>query len=216
MTLPRFLHRLPATTLLLAVLSLVLSCSPLSEILQYDRNNIAAGQVWLLVTGHLSHWNTDNLFWDLLVFLVLGSLVEQRSRRLFRFCLLCSPLLISAALWHLLPEMDRYRGLSGVDSALFTCLGTVMIQERLAERDLRGCSFIILAAVAFLTKIVYETLTMQAVFSSTDGLFIPVPLAHLSGGATGIASALLVRRERKESEEYGRTEQTGCKQSTLP
>lgn len=193
--LPHHFGRLPLVTLGLALCSLVISCSALSHILQYDRNGLAAGQLWLLVTGHLSHWSSDNLFWDLLVFLVLGTLAERRSRRGLLLCLSLSTVLISALLWFRLEEILCYRGLSGLDSALFAWTALWLVRERFNDRDYRGVALILIASLAFLAKIGYETLTLQSVFSSSAGLFIPVPLAHLCGGVVGIGVALLSRRD---------------------
>ncbi len=181
---------LPFLTVALAFCSLVISCTSLSHILQYDRAAIEGGQLWLIVTGHLSHWSLDNLVWDLLVFMVLGVMAERRSRRGFVFCLTFSVLVISSILWFWQQDMDCYRGLSGLDSALFGFVAFLMIRERIQSREYRSAGFILVAGVAFLMKIVYETFMLQAVFSSSAGLFVPVPLAHLSGGLIGIGVAL--------------------------
>ena len=66
-------HRpIPLITLTLSLLSLCISVTEMSHLLQYDRIRISLGQFWLLYTGHLSHWSFDNLFWDLLVFFLLS------------------------------------------------------------------------------------------------------------------------------------------------
>ena len=48
--------------------------------LQYDRQAVLAGAWWRCLTGHLVHWNTEHLVWDLLMFVVLGYLIERQSR----------------------------------------------------------------------------------------------------------------------------------------
>lgn len=39
------------------------------ELLQYDRQAIADGQLWRVVTGHLVHIGLEHLAWDAAVFL---------------------------------------------------------------------------------------------------------------------------------------------------
>ena len=177
---------LPVITFILALCSFLVSSTSLSQTLQYDRIAVAGGQLWLLITGHLSHWSGDHLFWDLLVFVVLGVMVERRSRQGFTLCLTLSAILISTILWFWQQDMDCYRGLSGLDSALFGYLTLSMIRERIESRDYKGAGVIFVASTIFLLKIVYEILTQQSVFAASAGLFTPVPLAHLAGGVVGI------------------------------
>lgn len=193
LTLSRTQKCFPVITFLIASGSLLISCTSLSHMLQYDREAIACGQLWLIITGHLSHWSLDNLLWDLLVFVILGGIAERLSRLGFTLCLLISSLLISTVLWFGQQDIDCYRGLSGLDSALFSFIALLMVKERIGHRDYRSAAFILLASVAFLLKIVYEAFTLQTVFSSSAGLFTPVPLAHMTGGVVGIGVALLFR-----------------------
>ena len=87
-----------------------------------DRQAIQAGQAWRLLTGYLAHWSLDHLFWDVLMFVVLGCLVESRSRwRLIGLCL-GSALAISAVCPVVADDIPICRGLSGIDTALFTYL----------------------------------------------------------------------------------------------
>src|SRR5262249_12497530 len=90
-----------------------------SSALSYQRETIAQGQVWGLATGHVTHWSTDHLMWDVLMFGVLCILVEQESRARAARLLFSSMLAISLVLWCTAPEVSEYRGLSGIDSALF-------------------------------------------------------------------------------------------------
>lgn len=188
----KWTHNLPFLTLALALSSLLISCTFLSETLQYDRTAIANGHFWLLLTGHLSHWSPDHLLWDLLVFVVLGIMAERYSRRGLILCLTISAVLISAILWVWQQDMDCYRGLSGLDSALFGFTALCMTRERICNKDLKGAGIILFAGVAFFFKIMYEFCTLQTIFTSSATIFTPVPVAHLTGCLVGIGVAFFL------------------------
>lgn len=186
----KLIGNLPFFTLTLAICSLVISSTSLSHTLKYDRVAVAGGQLWLLLTGHLSHWSPDNLLWDLLVFIVLGIMTERRSRNGFILCLSGSAILISGLLWFVLQDMVCYRGLSGLDSTLFSFTALWMVRERIRSRDFREACLVLLVSAIFLFKIIYESYTQESVFTSSVDLFTPVPLTHLAGGFVGIVVAL--------------------------
>lgn len=144
--------------------------------LELDRAAVARGEVSRLLTGHWTHWTLDHLLWDALAFVVLAVLCETRvSRGRLLLAILGSAFAVSAAVWLALPEIDRYRGLSGIDSALFVLLAVSLIRER----PLAG-----LALAGFLGKAAWEAATGATLFVAA-GPFVPVPLAHLVGGAWG-------------------------------
>ncbi len=74
-------RRLPWLTLLLSALAagLVL-CGIGTEGLEFDRTAISAGQIWRLATGHFTHWNADHMAWDVMMFAVLGAMIERHNR----------------------------------------------------------------------------------------------------------------------------------------
>lgn len=155
--------------------------------LQYDRAAMAAGQFWRLGTCHLTHWSTDHLFWDALMLVALGTICEQMSWPDTRRCLLASGLVIPAAMWVLLPEMATYRGLSGIDSALFALLVGLLLKDK--TQSWATVITVLVLAVAFSSKIGYEMITGATLFVDSGGVFTPIPLAHMAGGLVGIASA---------------------------
>ena len=72
--------------------------------------------------------------WDLGVFACLGYLCESRNRPLTYLTLAMSALLILA--WCVFqPGLDQYRGLSGLDTALFALLSTQLLLEKRRQRD---------------------------------------------------------------------------------
>ena len=98
--------------------------SGLREALIYDRELIAHGEWWRLVTGNLVHHSGRHLGYELLAFLVAGALIE--IRRLPGFAVLClaSGIAVGAVIYLLEPGMRYYGGLSGVVTAVvvYLCL----------------------------------------------------------------------------------------------
>src|SRR5262245_41482469 len=111
---------LPVVAILLSALAVGIGAfENLSGALSFDRAAVANGEPWRLFTGHLTHWNWDHLVWDVLMFAVLGVLIESRSRAAFARVLFVSTAAISAAVWFFSANVTEYRGLSGIDSGLF-------------------------------------------------------------------------------------------------
>jgi rhomboid family GlyGly-CTERM serine protease len=166
---------------------------PLSDCLAYDRTAIQAGEVWRLLTGHLAHYRADHLLWDVLMFVVLGVMVERRNRGSFIVTVLASATAITAVLWFAYPEVTAYRGLSGIDSALFTSAAILLyVYGRRFNRPLvRLISAGLLAG--FVAKVIYEIASGNTLFvDSTD--FVSLAAVHAAGGFVGVISAVPYRR----------------------
>lgn len=151
-------------------------------LLQFDRSAIAAGEWWRVVTGHWVHWSPDHAFWDILVFAVLGPLTERRDRRrLLRFlgiALASTPL----ALVVFEPQIATYRGLSGLDTGLFTLLVADLFAESWRLGDRRRCIVLGLAGAALGGKTLFELLTGDTLFvQSRESDFVPLVSMHLVG-----------------------------------
>ena len=56
--------------------------------LELDFSMVSGGQWWRILTGHLTHFDSQHLFWDLVMFTGLGELVRRcvrvRSHSCFR------------------------------------------------------------------------------------------------------------------------------------
>lgn len=190
-----------ACTLLLAAAALAISVSPAAVIaLQFDVPAISAGEIWRLATGHFTHWNGEHLLWDLIPFVALGMLVEWRSRRLFVATVATSAIVISIVVGALEPGMIYYRGLSGIDSALY---GAVAADLLLLAWQRRSPQMAIIPAalwIAFLGRIGYESITGVSLFvDSVAAGYTPAAIAHLAGGLVGAAIAYWQHRTGLES-----------------
>ena len=170
----------PFLTVALAALAvLVFESSLLSVMLQFERES--AWQAWRVLTGHLTHWSADHLLWDVGAFSVLGAFVESRGRRRLVATLLGSAVAIPLAVLVLDPGAATYRGLSGIDSALFVVALAIFARESRGRTVRIACAAL---ALAFTAKVGYEALVGATVFVDSSG-FRPLPLAHLVGAGVG-------------------------------
>ena len=185
-------RHLPGASLLIALFTVAIWWfAPISDHLQYDRSAIAAGQLWRIVTCHLTHWSLDHLFWDLAAFIVLGAICELNSRVRFLTCVALSAVLIPLATWIVMPELATYRGLSGIDSAVFALVAVTLLRDATANKDW-ACSLTVgTICIGFVAKIVFEVITGGTLFvDSAAAQMIPVPLAHVVGAIVGAIGAV--------------------------
>ncbi len=158
--------------------------------LELSRSALAAGEGWRLVTGHLVHFGTGHLVWDLVVFSVLGAFAEARGRRRLLLLLGIASLGISVGVLLCVPLIDVYRGLSGLDCALFGLLAADLFWDAMALRKTSLCWWVGLGVVGFCCKTLYEVLSSQTFFVHSNGDFAPVPIAHLIGFLLGVGHGL--------------------------
>ena len=178
------------TCILAAIALLAQTNDDIGQCLAYDRTAIIAGEVWRLVTGHLTHWNADHLFWDIAMFMILGVIVERRNARHFAGLLAAAALAISAVLWFCHPAIVQYRGLSGIDSALFTYAAIMLSVEARQARRPALSRLILVSLAGFASKVGYEFVTGSTLFvSSSEAGFSPLASAHLIGGLVGAVGA---------------------------
>lgn len=193
--------QMPYVSLLLVSFAVVIYFIPdATHWLQYERAAVARGEIWRLLTGHWTHGGFEHLFWDALMFVVLGALCEGIYRRAFVACVLGSAMAIAFLLWVFLPELDIYRGLSGIDSALFVLLAVTVLRAKLRAREWRWAAATAGFLLLFVAKITFEFGTGATVFvdSAAAGM-TPVPLAHVAGMVVGVAVAVAVALGRQRA-----------------
>ena len=172
------MKRIPWVTLAVASSAAAAWWAP---ILAYDRPAIARGEVWRLLAGHLAHWTPAHLVWDVLSFLMLGAFCEsERGHRSVASVILVSGLAISAFLFLGSPEVGEYRGLSGIDSALW-CWAALLI----APRSLPVAA--VLLAV-FTGKALAEVVLAVTVFAPLSSAVHVLPVVHVVGAMVGLGS----------------------------
>lgn len=149
-------------------------------------------QLW---TGHWIHYTFEHFAWDALMFVVFATLLWREERwRIFGWLALGAPL-ISITVFRVDSSLMEYRGLSALDTMLFTryCLG-VVVNSRALDR----CLFGVLPLVALSAKISYELFSGTTLFVSDLGPgVVPLPSAHFAGLVLGVVWALCFCRGRR-------------------
>ena len=172
-----------ATFLMAGAALLAFAVPGVGSCLELDRARVAAGEWWRLATGNLAHGSASHLAWDLLAFVALGVACERLDRARTLAVLAAAPIAIGAAVLAFEPAVAIYRGLSGLDSALFVFLAATLGRRALAE----GRTALALGAGAagalFVAKSVFELSTGRALFVA--GPEATVAVAHLAGAAVG-------------------------------
>jgi rhomboid family GlyGly-CTERM serine protease len=175
-------------TLTLLMAAVVMSLMPGTvEVFEFNREAILNGQLWRVVTGNFVHWNTDHLIWDALMFGVLGAAIERRHRGALAIAALVTAIAVSATV-SFATSLTTYRGLSGIDSALFVMLAAWYLADGLKSRRTLLVSISAVFLLGFIAKICYEIATGHTYFvDSSAAAFIPLPQVHLAGAAIGLA-----------------------------
>ena len=103
--------------------------------LEYRRQAILAGEFWRLLSAHFVHFSQSHAALDGLTCLILASglrRMDERRGMLLRLAALA--VAISLALMLFAPEMEAYRGASGLAAALAAALGLAIWRQRPAWR----------------------------------------------------------------------------------
>lgn len=178
---------LPSVSLILVAAALaVMPFDTLASWLQYDRVAVDGGQLWRLLTCQFTHWSWDHLFWDAAALVFLGWVLEREERRSLLVCLGLSAVLIPAVVHFGLPELATYRGLSGIDSALFVLLAVTLLRKCYADGDRLWTWACVAMLVGFTAKIGFELISGGTLFVDSEAAqMLPVPLVHVVGGLLG-------------------------------
>jgi rhomboid family GlyGly-CTERM serine protease len=172
--------------LLLGLPALAVQLTPgAAERLEYDRARLAAGEAWRLLTCHFAHWTPRHLLWDLLAVTVLAIGCAPFGPRRLAATIAAAAIAVPAAVWVGLPSMARYRGLSGLASALFALLAVGVLRTARAGGRPRMAFAAAVALAAFAAKLAWELATASPVFVGPGAGFVAVPLAHLVGALCG-------------------------------
>jgi rhomboid family GlyGly-CTERM serine protease len=196
MNLPR---TLPWATLSASALCLSGSLSPtLSWLFEYDRGRLAAGDYWRLWTCSFAHFGATHLFWNLLLVLGLGAWLEKRAPTAVRWFFASAPLAVGLTLWVGVPNLDLYRGASGIAAGLVAYAALTIIARQ--GQVWIGATLAALLAV----KIALEIATPAPLLASLESAdIVSMPAAHIAG--VGCAMVVFVfqawARRKTESNE---------------
>lgn len=192
---------LAPVTFCLTVLAFFCSCTFLSY--GHLELRLAAPTVTNLFVCHFTHWDLNQFFWDGAAFFAIGMFYElnlhgaprgqmNRSWRLLLHVLVAA-LVISVLLVLVPGELQTYRGLSGLCSALFTLLLIDLASEarRIGSRGF--LNVIRVGGLALFAKICFEAFTGQTVFTSAESYSV-VHQAHFYGAMSAICLEGLLRQ----------------------
>ena len=151
--------------------------------LRYDRDALAAGQWWRLLTGHVIHLGYEHAVLDVAGLALLWALfARDYSARGWLLIIGMSILGIDAGLWLLSSTTQWYVGSSGVLHGVLAA-GTC---AHLRRREPDGW----ILALLLIGKLLYEQ-TLGALPLTSGGAVIVD--AHLYGATAGAVAALLLR-----------------------
>jgi rhomboid family GlyGly-CTERM serine protease len=161
--------------------------APAQLALRYDRDALAAGQWWRLLSAHVIHLGFEHALLDVAGLALMWALfARDYSARGWLLIITLSMLGIDAGLWLLSSTTQWYVGSSGVLHGVLAA-GTC---AHLRRREADGW----VLAVLLIGKLVYEQ--TQGALPLTSGGAVIVD-AHLYGATAGAVAALLLRRGAK-------------------
>jgi rhomboid family GlyGly-CTERM serine protease len=181
--------RLPWWTLSIgaAAFCIHVASPTLAEALQMDRVAVSNGAFWQMITGHLTHWNTEHLWADLLVFGVMGYFIEKKSPLSFILLFLLSAIVISLGVLWLQPEISIYRGLSGIDMALAAYWVLDCLHQAIRSHQRHETLLWSVGLAAILCKPIIEIAWGHPIFVQDLGPnVVGLPIPHIAGALVGI------------------------------
>ncbi|MDQ1363729.1 MAG: hypothetical protein QG652_1591 [Pseudomonadota bacterium] len=175
----------------LFLLCLALYLADAGMLLRYDRQMIAQGEFWRLITGHLLHLNWPH-FWLNMGGLLMVAVFFRRDCTVGQWLglMVFSCLVIGAGLYFFDSRMFWYVGLSGVLHSLF-----VVGAWRERQRSALSGNVLLLLLVS---KLVYEQ--AGGGLDSSEALIgarVAVD-AHLFGALAGVMFVLFLWRQTKK------------------
>ncbi|KPA16204.1 rhombosortase [Candidatus Magnetomorum sp. HK-1] len=141
-----------------------------------DKQLFLQGEYWRFLTGHFVHITFSHFFWDLLAFIILGSIIELNSKIDLFLSLILGCVFISIWFCALESKWPSYCGLSGTLNGLLV-VAVVPLWKKTKD------NMLILVLFATLAKIVFETITNKTVFVSSP--VNPIHGAHIVGFIAG-------------------------------
>jgi len=172
------LRQIPILTI--SLLTLLVSLHVLVEDktqLYFSAADIFQGESWRLVSGHFMHADLQHLLWNCLGLLVLGILLEYRSRVVLIASLGVGILFVSALLLTPYSKLDYYCGLSGA-------LNTLLLVALWIEWRLTRSWLIILIACGSIAKVLVEV--AQGASIVTHISWPPYAWSHVAGLTGGL------------------------------
>lgn len=163
--------------------------------LVYDANAVVAGEWWRLWSGHLTHYTLSQLVADSGLVALLGLVLHRFFRpSLFAASIIVALPLISLLLIWLVPEMNSYRGASGLAAMLWFMAGLhLSLQAKSGVVPLWIGPLFILLLIA---KVTGEALALFPALSELPAGVVVAWQVHLFGMVIGLVVYLLCVRKQ--------------------
>jgi rhomboid family GlyGly-CTERM serine protease len=156
---------------------------PLRLLLRYEREGLAGGELWRVVTGHLVHLGPSHMAMNVLALGVLAFVFARLlSHRDWWLGCLAAALAIDAGLFFVSREVEWYVGLSGVLHGVWAIASVRAWLERRPE----ALAFTLLLAV----KLGYEAWFGPVPLTGAVAAGPVVAVAHAYGTVGGVGYAL--------------------------
>lgn len=223
---------------LCVVVSVIQLVPGAADALECSRAALAAGQIWTLLTAHLTHCNWSHFIWDILAFALLaGWVARHRGDRYLVTQLVAQAAVIPVLVFLLHAGIQSYRGLSGLCSGLFIAAVLDLLHFppvnaaypairlppwlvsliRTLYNPLKLVQFnplpIILLA-AFAGKLGWELVSGSTLFVHSLGEnAVAVPAAHAAGGLAALCVHVLWCWKERLQLTVNRTARTSCSMS---
>ena len=155
-----------------------------SELLELNREQVLAGELWRIWTGHLVHTNVLHMALDSLAALGLyfAFFSTIKLSQLLVYSFVFAPL-ISVSLLYFYPELDWYNGLSGLLHGLVAYFSLRLIRN--------GETLYWIGLAGVWLKVAVETTRASLGYESLIGSMLVISEAHLTGVFVGTVSALV-------------------------
>jgi len=150
---------------------------PDKTLLYFSATDIARGETWRIITGHLMHADLQHLLWNCLGLAVLGTLIEYRSRSVLWAALAVGIASVSTLLLSPFSQLEYYCGLSGV-------LNTLLLVALWLEWTFTRSWLIIVITCGSIAKVVIEV--SQGTSILTHISWPPYAWSHLAGLIGGL------------------------------
>ena len=174
---------------LLLVTPLMIHLFGMDEALSFQRYLITQGQVWRLLTCHLTHINTTHLLENLAGLFLVGVVFgKQYSSRTWLGITLFCTVTIGGALYLINTSLEWYFGLSGLLHGLLVA-GAVMQIDR---KESQGIAWFMLLAIGL--KVIYEQWSGPLPGSELVMGGTVIVDSHLYGAIAGLVSAMSIIR----------------------
>ena len=149
-------------------------------------------QTWRMLTAHFVHSDPEHLAWNLAAFMILGTIIEQHSKRDLLYGLVVGIVAVNIYL-STVYQLTAYAGLSGVLNTLLV----VALFKLCQIPSYRAAAM--WTMVLSMLKIIVELYSGHSVFSSIA--WQAVPQAHLVGWIAGAAFVSIQAMNRFNTEQ---------------